>query len=425
MREPRHSPLCGITMAEPEEEEKEKERKPGPVEKFVDFVESWFDQRKGRKKPKPKAKAEPKKPLKENGEEGGDVEPKDTGEGSKKAGILDVDGDGDVDLEDFMAMGEAEVEGEAVDDFEHMKTYGLRFIPAQIIICVLLWLIGAIYMAVTANENIFLAKGGLDTFANGWTSVRTHKDCEDLRWQAIWRLITYQFTHGHFTHIAMNTLVALFTGIPLEGFHGPKRTFIVFETSVICGGLWHMAWRPHDSALVGMSAGCYALMAMHMADLIMNWGQNRYRFPRLFLLLLLIGLDVGAGAMAKPDDVTGHAAHFGGYLAGLIFGLCFVRNVKVTKCEKYLQAVGVFIGCGCLIFCLVWIALWAPRSLSDGGVPWCWARQGFSYPFFGDREWHCLRCADETCIAGFEAELSTSLTVVSYIACDSGGLWWN
>ncbi|CAL1144718.1 unnamed protein product [Cladocopium goreaui] len=324
-----------------------------------------------------------------------------------------------------MAMGEADVEGEAVDDFEHMKTYGLRFIPAQIIICVLLWLIGAIYMAVTANENIFLAKGGLDTFANGWTSVRTHKDCEDcaaggkasgiqlrrfiravaevlefemntsealklvlgpvglnawlmaddLRWQAIWRLITYQFTHGHFTHIAMNTLVALFTGIPLEGFHGPKRTFIVFETSVICGGLWHMAWRPHDSALVGMSAGCYALMAMHMADLIMNWGQNRYRFPRLFLLLLLIGLDVGAGAMAKPDDVTGHAAHFGGYLAGLIFGLCFVRNVKVTKCEKYLQAVGVFIGCGCLIFCLVWIALWAPRSLWDGGVPWCWARQ--------------------------------------------------
>ena len=25
-------------------------------------------------------------------------------------------------------------------------------------------------------------------------------------------------------------------------------------------------------------------------------------------------------------------------LPGLIFGLCFVRNVKVTKCEKYLQA---------------------------------------------------------------------------------------
>ena len=31
---------------------------------------------------------------------------------------------------------------------------------------------------------------------------------------------------------------------------------------------------------------------------------------------LSIGLDVGAGAMAKPDDATGHAAHFGGYLSG-------------------------------------------------------------------------------------------------------------
>ena len=29
-----------------------------------------------------------------------------------------------------------------------------------------------------------------------------------------------------------------------------------------------------------------------------------------------IVLDVGAGMLAKPDDVTGHAAHFGGYLSG-------------------------------------------------------------------------------------------------------------
>ena len=84
--------------------------------------------------------------------------------------------------------------------------------------------------------------------------------------------LTYQFTHGHFTHIAMNTVVTLFTGIPLEGrqcssfiwllirhshsyhilkfkiskltgFHGTRRIIIVFESSIICGGLWHMAWR--------------------------------------------------------------------------------------------------------------------------------------------------------------------------------------
>ena len=31
-------------------------------------------------------------------------------------------------------------------------------------------------IASPRNENIFLARGGLDTFADGWTSVRTHKD---------------------------------------------------------------------------------------------------------------------------------------------------------------------------------------------------------------------------------------------------------
>ena len=42
----------------------------------------------------------------------------------------------------------------------------------------------------------------------------------------------------------MNTLTTVFTGLPLEGFHGKWRVMIIFETSVICGGIWHMAWRP-------------------------------------------------------------------------------------------------------------------------------------------------------------------------------------
>ena len=55
------------------------------------------------------------------------------------------------------------------------------------------------------------------------------------------------------------------------------------------------------------------------------------------MLLLLIAMDLVATSLAKPDDVTGHAAHFGGYLAGLIFGVHFVRNVKVTSCERVLK----------------------------------------------------------------------------------------
>jgi len=405
-------------MTEPEAEE---EKRPSQVEVFVDFVESWFDQRKARQKPKAKAAPAPKKDEKSDVEAGNaDGESKE----KKDAGILDVDGDGDVDMDDMLAAMEGDVEGEAVDTLEHMKTHRPVFITSQLVICVIFWLVGAGYSAATEEQVDFLmSQGGLETFAKGWTAVRVHEDCKDLRWQ-VWRLLTYQWTHGHFTHIAMNTLVTIFTGLPLEGFHGKWRTMVIFETSVIAGGLWHMAWRPHDSGLVGMSAGCYALMAMHMADVIMNWKQHRWRIPRVILLLMLIGLDVGASLIAEPDDVTGHAAHFGGYLAGLIFGVHFVRNVKVTKCEQVLKAAFLFVGVACLIFCIVWISFWAPRAMWDGMVPWCWARQAFSYPYFGDREWHCIRCPDEICIADFTAKLETSLSPVSYIACDQGGLWW-
>ena len=54
-----------------------------------------------------------------------------------------------------------------------------------------------------------------------------------------------------------------------------------------------------------------------------------------FVLRMRIGLDVGAGAMAKPDDVTGHAAHFGGYLAGWAVGKGF-KPRKTWHALKFL-----------------------------------------------------------------------------------------
>lgn len=399
---------------------------------LVDFAEGWFDPKQAvapkKKKPKPEEKSKAAKSnepsnLKQADVEGGEKPPvEEEKKGEESAGwTMDRDGDGDVDMDDLMALAEADVDGEeAADDLSKVneKPY---FITAQTIICVLLWIVGAAYTSFNESQDFFLTQGGLESFADGWTATAVHRDCEDLRWQG-WRWLTYQWTHGHFTHIAMNTLVTVFAGIPLEGLHGWKRTAFIFEASVICGALWHMTFRPHDSSLVGMSAGCYALMAMHMADVVMNWSQHKWRFPRVLLLIVMIVLDVGAGMLAKPDDVTGHAAHFGGYLSGLIFGVWFVRNKKVTKCEQVLKVVMLLIGLGCLGFCFYRISLWAPSSLWDDGVPWCWARQAYSYTYFGDQEWHCLRCPDDECAAGFELVLSASLSPVSYIACDSDKL---
>ncbi|CAE7889731.1 SPON1, partial [Symbiodinium microadriaticum] len=466
------------------------------VKALVDFAEGWFDPKQAvapkKKKPKPEEKhldlsrfpsdghfEEPSKAAKSNEPsnlkqadvEGGEKPPvEEEKKGEESAGwTMDRDGDGDVDMdaswqnalgagvsclrsEDLMALAEADVDGEVNErDLPDLSSSSVQWqchklLSRLVCVCV---------AGVNRSQDFFLTQG-LESFADGWTATAVHRD---LRWQG-WRWpldliveeahisarLTYQWTHGHFTHIAMNTLVTVFAGIPLEGLHGWKRTAFIFEVgswvfagqrgvkkaSVICGALWHMTFRPHDSSLVGMSAGCYALMAeiqafstsyavqpenqniehrteegnpeaaMHMADVVMNWSQHK------------IVLDVGAGMLAKPDDVTGHAAHFGGYLSGLIFGVWFVRNKKVTKCEQVLKVVMLLIGLGCLGFCFYRISLWAPSSLWDDGVPWCWARQAYSYTYFGDQEWHCLRCPDDECAAGFELVLSASLSPDSW-----------
>lgn len=59
--------------------------------------------------------------------------------------------------------------------------------------------------------------------------------------------------------------------------------------------------------------------AISLSYLIFNMNQKfyaLYALKRISRIELSIGLDVAAGAMAKPDDATGHAAHFGGYLSG-------------------------------------------------------------------------------------------------------------
>eukprot|EP00440_Ansanella_granifera_P011303 gb/GFBE01012261.1/.p1 GENE.gb/GFBE01012261.1/~~gb/GFBE01012261.1/.p1 ORF type:complete len:441 (+),score=77.48 gb/GFBE01012261.1/:1-1323(+) len=374
------------------------------IEQFGNFMDSWFsfDRHNGPSASKPtmsKASLQPKSTASLQSTAGCGAGKGIGRQTEASGGILDIDGDGDVDLEDIMAAMDADVEGEQQDTVEHMQQHYPIYILLQVIVCVILWIVGS--SITTAEEGggfdtFLIGMGGLETFVPGNSMLLIHKDCEDLRTQ-VWRFISYQYTHGSMTHIAMNTLLTLIAGIPLEGYHGHLRTLIIFNVSVVGGGLFHVISRGHDKGLIGMSAGCYSLMAMHMADLIMNWKQNRWRKPKFAFLIALILVDVVTAYLAKPDDATGHSAHMGGYLAGLVFGVLLVRNTHVTRWERVCQVVMVLIGVGFVVFAGWWMSQWEPRTIWDP-VPWCWARQVFSPLHFRDGEWHCARCSEESCI---------------------------
>ena len=65
-----------------------------------------------------------------------------------------------------------------------------------------------------------------------------HEHCSDpFHWHSTGR--TMQFFHLTFEIFSSPKIKIS----KLTGFHGTRRIIIVFESSIICGGLWHMAWR--------------------------------------------------------------------------------------------------------------------------------------------------------------------------------------
>lgn len=60
-----------------------------------------------------------------------------------------------------------------------------------------------------------------------------------------------------------------------------------------------------QSFLVGASGGCYALIAAHFANIIINWGEMPFNWVRLLVLLTLMATDIGVFAyMTLTNSAT-------------------------------------------------------------------------------------------------------------------------
>jgi len=290
------------------------------------------------------------------------------------------------------------------------------FVLLQVLLCLGLWIV---YTFVDGRS-----LAGLESIFRRRTLALVHGDCRDHR-PEVWRLWTYQFTHTAVAHVLTNSLIACVAGMPLEGFHGHLRTAGIFNVGVVAGALSHMVVMAHSAALAGMSAGCYALLGMHWGDLMMNWRQSKFRRGKLLLLVFLIMIDIFSNSVLAPAPKPGmpevsHSSHLGGFLAGLLAGILFCRNLKVTKGERIVQAVAVFLCLIGLIFLGSWLSQWPPKGLFDS-KGWCWLRQANNRTVFGDLNWHCVRCADDTCIQGWAGE--ASMNRVAPADCGQLGIW--
>jgi len=327
--------------------------------------------------------------------------------------VLDQNGDGKVDLMDML---ESKVVGQsqenAIWDKVHKKHKIPFFCIFQCSTCMLLWLAFTIKAMSDGSDN---EEQGLDSIMPGWSRLRLFgADCADER-SEVWRWVLYQFTHIGVGHVGMNCFLTIMLGLPLEMIEGCRRMFLMFNFGVFGGAIMYMAADAH-SAVVGMSGGCYALMGIQFADLLMNWNQKRFRKPALLFLLLLAAIDIGSYAMTMGKE-TSVSAHAGGFGAGLVIGIVIGKNYQVKCLEKVMRWNSFLCGVAFVVFTLVWVYTHPAAQnwfeASAGVSPWCWTQQVYDPKY--DAAWFCVRCADQDCIDFWTSH--DNHKDVSYVVC--------
>lgn len=322
----------------------------------------------------------------------------------------------------------SKTDGEAEEDIMVTNLFEKQRLPWFIIIESFLvfglWVVFAILRSQETGKDPLLLQAGLDSISVGTTDLRiSDTNCRDYRTE-IWRWWTYQFTHIGAMHALMNVFLNFVLGVPLEGIHGHLRMFLMYNFGVFGGACCYFATDAH-ATVVGCSGGCYALIGIHVADLIMNWSQKKFRVPMLFFIIVLAVGDALSHFLSLSAERASHSVHLGGVSAGLVIGCLIGKNLKVLRCEKVLMAILGVVGGTLITFCLTWLFVQqgGPRSIWEamaGESGWCWVRQIFSTKV-NPLRYECIRCGTQACIDEWSA--LGNISRVSLKACQAQGFY--
>ncbi|MDI9310695.1 MAG: rhomboid family intramembrane serine protease [Limnohabitans sp.] len=165
------------------------------------------------------------------------------------------------------------------------------------------------YVALPSNLNLFVSK--------------------------FWTLITYNFFHGGFVHLAFNMIALYYIGRLFSTFFNQKQLFSVYVLGGVVGGIFFLLsynFIPTlfgvQTVLVGASA---AVMALLFATVTYQPFMN-IRIPLigvvklwhiaiLYLFLDLVQLPVG--------NTGGHLAHLGGTFFGFVYTKSLVKGIDL------------------------------------------------------------------------------------------------
>ncbi|KAK4323889.1 hypothetical protein Pmani_005443 [Petrolisthes manimaculis] len=151
-----------------------------------------------------------------------------------------------------------------------------------------------------------------------------------------WRYMTYALIHSGWVHLVNNLVVQLALGVLLELVHR-WRVILVYLAGVAAGCLAHSLYTPYYF-LAGASGGVYAVEYAHLGNLFLNWSEMEYPWLQLAVVGIIMVLDLSYAiwdTYTNPGSSTGHMAHLGGAMAGVLVGVVVLRNLRKEKWEGY------------------------------------------------------------------------------------------
>ena len=149
----------------------------------------------------------------------------------------------------------------------------------------------------------------------------------------VWTFLTSMFMHGGFFHIFANMLSLFFIGGLIEKILGAKRYLYFYLTAGLFAGLFFVLSAlvfPNDlnayavgasGALFGV-AGLMVILTPNLPLYIMFIPipiKAKYAIPGLLIVLWLVS--VAPMAFGAEQIPIGNTAHFGGLIAGLVYGV--------------------------------------------------------------------------------------------------------
>lgn len=140
-------------------------------------------------------------------------------------------------------------------------------------------------------------------------------------------LITYQFLHGGWDHLAINMISLLAFGAGVERPIGPLRYLIVYFLSGIAGALLESLFAPASGGdlLIGASASISGLFgALMLIWGLHSRGSNPMGLVRMILLWTALMAFTGIVGLGAPQGTpVAWIAHLGGFFAGIALGFVF------------------------------------------------------------------------------------------------------